>query len=77
MRLLIVICMLLQIPAFAQEGTQFRELTFEQALAAAKEEGKLVFVDCYTSWCGPCKDMAENVFRSRRRASTSTPASCA
>lgn len=62
MRLLIVICMLLQIPAFAQEGTQFRELTFEQALAAAKEEGKLLFVDCYTSWCGPCKNMAENVF---------------
>ena len=62
MRLLIAICMLLQIPAFAQEGTQFRELTFEQALAVAKEEGKLLFVDCYTSWCGPCKDMAENVF---------------
>lgn len=62
MRLLIAICMLLQFPAFAQEGTRFRELTFEQALAAAKEEGKLVFVDCYTSWCGPCKEVAEKVF---------------
>ena len=62
MRLLIVICMLLQLPALAQEGTRFRELTFEQALAAAKEEGKLVFVDCYTSWCGPCKNMTEKVF---------------
>ena len=62
MRLLIVICMLLQLPALAQDGTRFRELTFDEALAAAKEEGKLVFVDCYTSWCGPCKNMTEKVF---------------
>ena len=59
---MIVICMLLQLPALAQEGTRFRELTFDEALAAAKEEGKLVFVDCYTSWCGPCKNMTEKVF---------------
>lgn len=59
---MIVICMLLQLPALAQEGTRFRELTFDEALAAAKEEGKLVFVDCYTSWCGPCRNMAEKVF---------------
>ena len=62
MRLLIVICMLMQLPTFGQEGTKFRELTFKEALAAAKKEGKLVFVDCYTSWCGPCRDMAEKVF---------------
>ena len=62
MRLLIVICMLLQLPTFGQEGTKFRELTFKEALAATKKEGKLVFVDCYTSWCGPCRDMAEKVF---------------
>ena len=62
MRLLIVICMLLQLPTFGQEGTKFRELTFKEALAAAKKEGKLVFVDCYTSWCEPCRDMAEKVF---------------
>lgn len=59
---MIVICMLLQLPALAQDGTRFRELTFDEALAAAKEEGKLVFVDCYTSWCGPCKNMTEKVF---------------
>ena len=59
---MIVICMLLQLPALAQEGTRFRELTFDEALAAAKKEGKLVFVDCYTSWCGPCKNMTEKVF---------------
>ena len=46
----------------AQEGVRFRDLAFNEALAQAKAEDKLVFMDCYTSWCGPCKVMAEEVF---------------
>ena len=33
-----------------------------EALAKAKAENKLVFMDCYTSWCGPCKYMTETIF---------------
>lgn len=45
------------------EGIRFAEnATFDQALGMAKEENKLLFVDCYTSWCGPCKMMAREVF---------------
>ncbi len=33
----------------------FRPLTFDAACAAAKDEGKLVFIDFYTTWCEPCK----------------------
>ena len=32
------------------------------ALAKAKAGKKLVFMDCYTSWCGPCRVMSANVF---------------
>ena len=46
----------------AQEGVRFRDLAFNEALAQAKAEDKLVFMDCYTSWCGPCKVMTEEVF---------------
>ena len=42
--------------------TNFRDITYKEALAAAKVEKKLVFIDFYTSWCGPCKMMMKNIF---------------
>ncbi|MBC5619878.1 thioredoxin family protein [Butyricimonas sp. NSJ-56] len=44
------------------QGVNFEHLTFDEALAKAKAENKLIFMDCYTTWCGPCKYMTENVF---------------
>lgn len=41
---------------------EFRDLDYKQALEAAKEEGKLLFIDNYTSWCRPCKQMDMDVF---------------
>lgn len=42
--------------------TNFQHLTLNEAVAKAKAEGKMVFVDLYTSWCVPCKMMADHVF---------------
>ena len=55
--LLIGLCSL---PAAAQ--TDFRHITFDEALQAAKKEKKHVFIDFYTDWCGPCKRMSREVF---------------
>jgi len=43
-------------------GIQFFKGTFAEAQALAKEEGKLIFMDAYATWCGPCKWMAANTF---------------
>ena len=44
-------------------GILFRELSFSDALKVAKDENKLLFIDCYTTWCGPCKMLSNVVFK--------------
>ena len=44
------------------QGIEFFHGTWEEALVKAEAEGKLIFVDAYTTWCGPCKRMSANVF---------------
>jgi thiol-disulfide isomerase/thioredoxin len=49
--------------SFAQNRSiEFDHGTFAEILAKAKKEHKMIYIDCYTSWCGPCKWMAKNVF---------------
>ena len=61
--LTLVMCMLTAAVSMAQgvifepEGT-----TLEQAAAKAQAENKLIFLDCYTTWCGPCKKMVRETF---------------
>lgn len=48
---------------FAQDRTiKFSEGKWAELVALAKKENKPIFVDCFTTWCGPCKWLAKNVF---------------
>lgn len=44
------------------QGIEFFHGSFDEALEKAKVENKLIFVDFYTSWCGPCKQMTKDIF---------------
>ena len=48
--------------SFAQDEIQFVDIPFKDLIAKAKKENKIVFIDAYASWCGPCKMMEKNVF---------------
>jgi len=46
----------------AETGIQFIEENWAKAVAEAKKQKKLIFIDAYTSWCGPCKMLKQNTF---------------
>jgi len=51
--------------AFAQNdvGIKFEKgLSWSKILEKARKENKFIFLDGYTTWCGPCKQMAKDIF---------------
>ncbi|MDO5978369.1 thioredoxin family protein [Flavivirga spongiicola] len=48
-------------PKVEAQGIAFMH-DLEKALEKAKLEDKLIFIDFYTSWCGPCKVLDKEVF---------------
>ncbi|WP_299175957.1 thioredoxin fold domain-containing protein [uncultured Chryseobacterium sp.] len=46
----------------AQDEIHFQDLPFKDLIAKAKKENKIVFIDAYAAWCGPCKMMERNIF---------------
>lgn len=62
-RILAIVLATLQAVQAVAAGIEFdHEIAFQAALDKAKREGKLVFIDCYTSWCGPCKRLSATTF---------------
>ncbi|WP_027419965.1 thioredoxin family protein [Crocinitomix catalasitica] len=43
-------------------GIQFFKGTWAEAKEKAAKESKLIFLDAYAEWCGPCKIMAKREF---------------
>ena len=59
--LICALCIWAAASTFGQ-GIEFYHGTWEEAVALAKKENKIIFVDAYAKWCGPCKRMAATVF---------------
>ncbi len=58
----ILLLSLLTVGNVGATGIEFFKGSLEEAQQRANEEGRLIFVDAYTTWCGPCKRMSKNVF---------------
>ena len=61
-RIFLTIAVLLVSWNIFSQGISFETGSWQEALQKAKKENKLVFVDLYTTWCGPCKKMANETF---------------
>jgi len=65
-RLLIVLVVAVLAPRFmaAEEAAaSFHPLAFDAACKQAGTEGKVVFIDFYTTWCGPCKMLDQTTWK--------------
>ncbi|WP_394972855.1 thioredoxin family protein [uncultured Croceitalea sp.] len=63
--------LILHVFAFSQtEGIKWVKTTegktFEQVKTMAKEQNKQIFLDFFTVWCGPCRQMDKNVFSKQK-----------
>ena len=63
-KVLLLLVLSINIMSFSQQtGVNFRDdMNLADALVLAKDENKIVFIDCYTSWCIPCKKLTKNIF---------------
>lgn len=60
----LLLLMLMPVLVIAQErGIRFeQDLSWNQIKTKAKAEHKYIFVDCYATWCVPCKMMDRDVY---------------
>lgn len=52
------------LPNSSDKGVAFQDITFDQALAQAKKEHKLIFMNVYAVWCAPCTSLKKNTLGS-------------
>jgi thiol:disulfide interchange protein len=45
-----------------EDGIAFFKGSWAEALKEADKSNKLIFLDAYAAWCGPCKMMAKKTF---------------
>ncbi|HEX6913620.1 MAG TPA: thioredoxin fold domain-containing protein [Chitinophagaceae bacterium] len=59
-------CLLLSFALLASvnaAGIQFvKNMSWKQILQLAKQQNKMIFLDAYASWCGPCKYMERDIY---------------
>ena len=66
---LLLLMFLLPCCVIAQDTANYKGIRFENRLsfetvkAKAKAENKIIFLDCYATWCVPCKQMEQDIYK--------------
>ncbi len=60
--LILFILIIFSLRVSAENGIHFFKGTWAELQAEAQKQHKIIYVDVYTTWCGPCKMMEKNVF---------------
>ncbi|WP_181182476.1 thioredoxin family protein [Sphingobacterium lumbrici] len=61
-RIIIGFVLLLQVLGVRAQGIEFETGAWREVVEKAKQLNRPIFVDVYTSWCGPCRVMAATTF---------------
>jgi len=67
---IVVLALIISTTAIAQEShiNFTNQAKWKKVLKMAKKQNKPIFVDAYTTWCGPCKIMDREVFTNKEVA---------
>ena len=60
-QLFIFVALFFSLMAFPK-GIEFETCSWKKVLEKAKQTNKPIFIDVYTSWCGPCRTMSNTIF---------------
>ena len=58
---ILIVTVLFSTSVFSQ-GMNFFQGSYKQVIEEAKKQNKIIFIDFYTKWCGPCRVMAKKIF---------------
>jgi thioredoxin-related protein len=62
MKKLLIFSLFIGQSLYSNAQIAFEHGSFAEAKQKAASENKLIFIDAFTVWCGPCKQLAKNIF---------------
>lgn len=62
---LIITSLILLLSFQVSQAQEIKWMSMNEALEAQKKQPKKIFMDAYTTWCGPCKLLDKNTFTNK------------
>jgi thioredoxin-related protein len=63
-----LMCLCLLASIYGQDEISFIHDEYQKALTDAAKSNKIIMIDAFTTWCGPCKMMSNGTFKEKSTA---------